>query len=243
MKKFTSITGLVVALALGGSGRAVPAEETPPPENSEESVHHIYIHLKQGAYDQVGRINVELKDGKAVAVKLVEAEETEAPAAPPPTGEPPVAEEPPAAADMQVEPAPAAAGEAVAEEPPAAPGLITTPPLEEGDTGSDEAVAPAPPGGAPGEHSMGLLLFIFVLAIFLGFELISKVPSQLHTPLMSGSNAISGITIVGALLAVGLGEGRLMVLLGFLAVVFASINVVGGYMVTDRMLGMFKQKD
>jgi NAD(P) transhydrogenase subunit alpha len=87
-----------------------------------------------------------------------------------------------------------------------------------------------------------LLLFIFVLAGFLGFELISKVPSQLHTPLMSGSNAISGITIVGALLAAGLGEGesQLAVWIGLLALILASINVVGGYLVTDRMLAMFK---
>ncbi len=91
---------------------------------------------------------------------------------------------------------------------------------------------------------MGLLFFIFVLAIFLGFELISKVPSQLHTPLMSGSNAISGITIVGALAAAGLGiGGPFGTFLGFLAVVFATINVVGGYLVTNRMLAMFKTKD
>ena len=89
---------------------------------------------------------------------------------------------------------------------------------------------------------MGLLFFIFVLAIFLGFELISKVPSQLHTPLMSGSNAISGITIVGALLAVGRAEGTMLTVLGTLAVIFAMINVVGGYYVTDRMLGMFKPR-
>ena len=85
---------------------------------------------------------------------------------------------------------------------------------------------------------IGLYLFIFVLAIFLGVELIQKVPSQLHTPLMSGSNAISGITIAGAILAIKVGGGFGM-FLGFLALVFATINVVGGYMVTDRMLGMF----
>ncbi len=86
-----------------------------------------------------------------------------------------------------------------------------------------------------------LLLFILVLAAFLGFELISKVPSQLHTPLMSGSNAISGITIVGAMLAAGTEDGGILaIFLGFLAVVLATINVVGGYLVTDRMLGMFK---
>ena len=83
-----------------------------------------------------------------------------------------------------------------------------------------------------------LLLFIFVLAIFLGLELITKVPSQLHTPLMSGSNAISGITIVGALGALA-ADGAFAIFLGVLAVIFATINVVGGYLVTDRMLGMF----
>lgn len=89
-----------------------------------------------------------------------------------------------------------------------------------------------------------LLLFIFVLAAFLGFELIAKVPSQLHTPLMSGSNAISGITIVGALLAAGADDGStLTTVLGTTAVALATINVIGGYLVTDRMLGMFKKKD
>ncbi len=88
-----------------------------------------------------------------------------------------------------------------------------------------------------------LLLFTFVLAIFLGFELISKVPSQLHTPLMSGANAISGISIVGALIAAGkVDNPDLATLLGFIAVVCASINVFGGYLVTDRMLAMFKSK-
>ncbi|HBM86614.1 MAG TPA: NAD(P) transhydrogenase subunit alpha [Opitutae bacterium] len=87
-----------------------------------------------------------------------------------------------------------------------------------------------------------LLLFIFVLAAFLGFELIAKVPSQLHTPLMSGSNAISGITVVGAILAVNTSADSLSTWLGFAAIVLATINVVGGYMVTDRMLGMFKKK-
>jgi NAD(P) transhydrogenase subunit alpha len=93
------------------------------------------------------------------------------------------------------------------------------------------------------EGGMGLLIFVFVLAIFLGFEMISKVPSQLHTPLMSGSNAISGITVVGALIAAGTGRETVMVVLGTLAVALAMINVVGGYLVTDRMLSMFKRKD
>jgi NAD(P) transhydrogenase subunit alpha len=87
------------------------------------------------------------------------------------------------------------------------------------------------------------LNFLFVIAIFLGVELISKVPSILHTPLMSGSNAISGITIVGAILATGLTPGSTFCTgLGILAMTFATINVVGGYMVTDRMLAMFKAK-
>ena len=87
------------------------------------------------------------------------------------------------------------------------------------------------------------LLFILVLSIFLGFELISKVQSTLHTPLMSGSNAISGITVVGALLASRTDMDALSLGLGVAAVTFATINVVGGYLVTDRMLGMFKRKD
>ena len=88
-----------------------------------------------------------------------------------------------------------------------------------------------------------ILLFIAVLATFAGGELIEKVPPQLHTPLMSGSNAISGITIVGALIAVGAsGNDRLLAIIGFCAIVFGTINVVGGYLVTDRMLKMFKKK-
>ena len=88
-----------------------------------------------------------------------------------------------------------------------------------------------------------MLVFIFVIAGFLGVELISKVPSQLHTPLMSGTNAISGITIVGAITVTALNvQGPVGTILGFLAIVFATVNVIGGYMVTDRMLGMFKKK-
>lgn len=87
------------------------------------------------------------------------------------------------------------------------------------------------------------LTFILVLAIFLGFELISKVPATLHTPLMSGANAISGITLVGALSSSGAGHPEAAAVLGTLGVVFATINVVGGYMVTHRMLSMFKKKE
>jgi len=87
-----------------------------------------------------------------------------------------------------------------------------------------------------------LTSFIFVLSSFLGFELITKIPATLHTPLMSGSNAISGITVVGAIISSGSGEQTASVILGTAAVVFATINVVGGYMVTDRMLTMLKKK-
>ena len=87
------------------------------------------------------------------------------------------------------------------------------------------------------------LTFILMLSIFLGFELINKVPATLHTPLMSGANAISGITVVGAISLAGTGEGDLANWLGAGAVALASINVVGGYLVTDRMLAMFKKKE
>lgn len=107
-------------------------------------------------------------------------------------------------------------------------------------------------------ESFLMALTVFVLAIFVGFEIITKVPPTLHTPLMSGSNAISGITIVGAILSAGGAvmakdiifgiaflnlEMSLSSLLGFLAVIFATINVVGGFMVTHRMLEMFRRKD
>ncbi len=84
---------------------------------------------------------------------------------------------------------------------------------------------------------------VFVLAAFVGFEVITKVPPQLHTPLMSGSNAISGVTIIGALVVAGRGLTTVATVLGFLAVTFATINVVGGFLVTDRMLQMFHHKD
>ncbi len=101
--------------------------------------------------------------------------------------------------------------------------------------------------GASGEMlpTLAKNLGVFVLAIMLGFEVIVKVPPTLHTPLMSGSNAISGITIVGALLIAGAhfeGHPWINVVFGFLAVMFAMINVVGGFVVTDRMLAMFKRK-
>lgn len=87
-------------------------------------------------------------------------------------------------------------------------------------------------------------IYVFVLAIFVGIEVITKVPTILHTPLMSGSNAISGITIVGAILVLSeLTSGVTSTVLGVLALIMASINVVGGFMVTDRMLQMFKKKE
>jgi len=87
------------------------------------------------------------------------------------------------------------------------------------------------------------LLFILMLSVFLGFELINKVPATLHTPLMSGANAISGITVVGAIALAGTGNEDTAQWLGAAAVALATINVVGGYMVTDRMLGFFKKKE
>ncbi len=92
---------------------------------------------------------------------------------------------------------------------------------------------------------MGVLLvglYVFVLAIFVGFEIITKIPPTLHTPLMSGANAISGITIVGALVAARVADNEISSLLGMFALIAATINVVGGFLVTNRMLGMFGKK-
>jgi NAD(P) transhydrogenase subunit alpha len=93
-----------------------------------------------------------------------------------------------------------------------------------------------------GNAPFTVLLTIFAMAMFVGFEIITKVPPTLHTPLMSGSNAISGITVVGALMAAGSGHGFFATVLGFLAVVLATINVVGGFVVSHRMLSMFRRK-
>jgi NAD(P) transhydrogenase subunit alpha len=92
-------------------------------------------------------------------------------------------------------------------------------------------------------ESFVTLLIIFVLAVFVGVEIITKVPPTLHTPLMSGSNAISGITLIGALLSSGTQHTTLTTILGLAAVIFATINVVGGFMVTHRMLKMFQRKN
>lgn len=91
-------------------------------------------------------------------------------------------------------------------------------------------------------EAFAVTLTVFVLAMFVGFEVITKVPPTLHTPLMSGSNAISGITIIGAILLAGLDLTALTTTLAFVAVLFATINVVGGFLVTHRMLEMFKRK-
>ena len=91
-------------------------------------------------------------------------------------------------------------------------------------------------------ESLMISIYIFVLAIFVGFEVITKVPPLLHTPLMSGSNAISGITLVGSLISAGSGHTGLSTILATVAVIFATINVVGGFLVTDRMIEMFKQE-
>ncbi|MDY7092013.1 MAG: NAD(P) transhydrogenase subunit alpha [Acidobacteriota bacterium] len=92
---------------------------------------------------------------------------------------------------------------------------------------------------------MGALLvgvYVFVLAMFVGFEIITKIPPTLHTPLMSGANAVSGVTVVGALIAAREGNSDISSLLGLAAIIFATMNVVGGFLVTDRMLKMFSQK-
>lgn len=91
-------------------------------------------------------------------------------------------------------------------------------------------------------ESLVMMLTVFVLAVFVGFEVISKVPPLLHTPLMSGSNAISGVTVLGAIIATGAAISTGMKWLGFVAVVLAMTNVVGGFAVTHRMLGMFRRK-
>ena len=93
------------------------------------------------------------------------------------------------------------------------------------------------------EGGLVLMLTVFVLAMFVGFEVITKVPPTLHTPLMSGSNAISGITIIGALISAGAEQTTLASILGVIAVALATINVVGGFLVTNRMLSMFKSRD
>lgn len=86
------------------------------------------------------------------------------------------------------------------------------------------------------------MIFIIVLSIFLGIEVISHVPAVLHTPLMSGSNAIHGVVIIGAIIVMGHAEDTLSLVLGFIAVILGTLNVVGGFVVTDRMLEMFKKK-
>ena len=92
-------------------------------------------------------------------------------------------------------------------------------------------------------ESLVMVLTIFVLAVFVGFEIITKVPPTLHTPLMSGSNAISGVTLIGALLSAGTQHSTLTTVLGVTAVALATVNVVGGFLVTHRMLEMFRKKD
>jgi len=107
---------------------------------------------------------------------------------------------------------------------------------------SDDSTTGGETAGSDTTNALIASLTIFVLAIFVGFEVITKVPPTLHTPLMSGSNAISGITLVGALLSAGADEARLATILGTIAVAMAMINVVGGFLVTHRMLGMFRKR-
>lgn len=93
------------------------------------------------------------------------------------------------------------------------------------------------------EGSLLIALYVFVLAAFVGFEVIAKVPPTLHTPLMSGANAISGITLIGAVLIAGAGSGAVGAILGLVAIILATVNVVGGFLVTDRMLQMFRRRE
>jgi NAD(P) transhydrogenase subunit alpha len=129
---------------------------------------------------------------------------------------------------------------------PDLPGIPLEPVGRDGlrEIGRAAARAAEQPAAAAGVDAgvMILLLTIFVLAVFVGVEIITKIPPILHTPLMSGSNAISGITLIGALLALESGHGGFANALGFLAVVLATMNVVGGFLVTHRMLGMFQRK-
>ncbi len=227
-KRLLHSLGLLTVIGLIGPAAALRAGGTEPSAPVE---HHIYLHI------------VPPRDGEPVQVfvaphKEKEIEKERKPVAEP---EPILVEETEIGALIEKlvpaeEPVEAAAEEPVEEkieEEEALEEALIPPVLKDEDAAELTRDVP-----------MGLLFFIFVLAIFLGVELISKVPSQLHTPLMSGSNAISGITIVGALAAAGLGVGGAFgTFLGVLAVIFATINVVGGYMVTNRMLGMFKKKD
>ena len=260
MKNYVTLPiGLLVALGVLATPGAIRADT---PADSEVVEHHIYLHVVPT--EDVDGVRVIVADQKDLPEPPMPDDTEEPP--PPPVDEEteidllqdevPLVDEPEDAEpveDQELE----AIQETVAEEVIEAdldPELEKALPDEE--TIDETAVLPLPVDPdqpAPSlvledekraDTPMGLLLFIFVLAIFLGFELISKVPSQLHTPLMSGSNAISGITIVGALAAAGLGVGGgFGILLGTLAVAFATINVVGGYMVTNRMLAMFKTKD
>ncbi len=104
-------------------------------------------------------------------------------------------------------------------------------------------LASTEPGAASPAAMFVTAMTVFVLATFIGFEVITKVPPTLHTPLMSGSNAISGITIIGAILVAGLKLNFITSIFGVIAIAFAMINVVGGFLVTHRMLGMFRKKD
>ena len=127
-----------------------------------------------------------------------------------------------------------------AQQPAQAPGL-GQPPVQQ-SAGQAPTVQPTEESNDDGIMKLFLYFTVFVLAVFVGFEIITKVPPTLHTPLMSGSNAISGITLIGAMLMTGSNQGGFATFLGFLSVVFATMNVVGGFLVTHRMLEMFQKK-
>lgn len=143
-----------------------------------------------------------------------------------------------------IEDASIAAKDSITAEEPAAADAATAEPAHAVTTAADTAPTTAPVAKESLSRTDALLaaITIFMLAIFVGFELITKVPPTLHTPLMSGSNAISGITLVGALLMAGNNQSGWAAFFGMLAVAMATVNVVGGFMVTDRMLSMFRGK-
>lgn len=243
---------LAVACTWGWTNNVAAA-----PGSGGPSEHHVYLHV------------VQPEAGAPVRIIIAESDVLDLTPVPMPVEFLPPVEDPAmdavlAEVEVSIEPEPESETSVVGEESAEGVPVPESVALEAGEDAAVEekavyaVLSPLPPAAVavdeellmqeavqqPADMPLGLLMFIFVLAIFLGFELISKVPSQLHTPLMSGSNAISGITIVGALAAAGIGAGGgFGTLLGTLAVAFATINVVGGYMVTNRMLAMFKKKD
>jgi NAD(P) transhydrogenase subunit alpha len=134
--------------------------------------------------------------------------------------------------------------QALAQKLPDSPSDGSTPGVQQTNSAPEKTPTKKDPEDAEQKKPVDMMtsLTVFVLAIFVGFEVVTKVPPTLHTPLMSGSNAISGITVVGAVIVAGSATGGVSSFLGFLAVLLATINVVGGFLVTHRMLAMFQKR-